>query len=495
MRPQTPNLFIYEHHFQTLHIMDFSARFLLLFSFFFLAFFKINANSENNYPTYNKADVMPRVQTLQSIVKPRYTSAVEGYIKGYTIRNREKSERILGRAAKYFPMFEKYLKEANLPDDLKYLSVVESALVPKALSRVGAGGLWQFMPKTGAAYNLKIDRYVDDRSCPHKSTQAAMKHLVSLYKRFKNWELALAAYNSGGGRVNRAIKLARSKNFWKVQRYLPRETRNYVPAFIAATYLYKYYNAHELTPIYPELDLQLTETMRIYSYLSFQKIEEVTGLSRYMIEELNPSYDRGFIPSNSRGNYLNLPKRVMPSMRDYLQMKKPDTYQSESMEVSPIYVRASARNESKSLYFKSFYTVATGDNLEILARMFDCNPNHLMIWNRLTSRELTPGQELVIYYPSEIKRYKPRPKPVPIDALPLPSLKQLKRPKSSNTKALGNFEIEEEKFIYYRLKRYESLLEVAEKHQSVSVKDIMEWNGFSRKNMPSPGERIKIMKN
>ena len=270
--------------------MNFSARVILLFSFFFIGFTTVNANSENNYPEYNKADVTPRVQTLQTIVTPKYTSAVEGYIKGYTIRNREKSELILGRASRYFPMFEKYLKEAGLPDDLKYLSVVESALVPKALSRVGAGGLWQFMPPTGASYGLKIDRYVDDRSCPHKSTQAAMKHLASLYKRFQNWELALAAYNSGGGRVNRAIKMARSKNFWKVQRYLPRETRNYVPAFIAATYLYKYYTAHELLPVYPELDLQLTETMRVYSYLSFQKRFEASIYSRSKTTKVRQTY-------------------------------------------------------------------------------------------------------------------------------------------------------------------------------------------------------------
>lgn len=437
---------------------------------------------------------MPRVQSLNTIVQPKYTTAVEGYIKGYTMRNREKSERILGRAAKYFPMFEKYLKEAGLPDDLKYLSVVESALVPKALSRVGAGGLWQFMPATGASYGLKMDRYVDDRSCPHKSTQAAMKHLASLYKRFQNWELAMAAYNSGGGRVNRAIKMARSKNFWKVQKYLPRETRNYVPAFIAATYLYKYYNAHELSPIYPDLDLQLTESMRIYEYLSFQQIEEVTGLSRYMLEELNPSYDRGFIPSSINGNYLTLPKRVMPSMRDYFQLKNPDGPQTAPMEVSPIYVKAAARNESKSLYFKSHYTVARGDNLEILAKIFSCTPNHLMLWNRLTTKELAPGQELTVYYPTDIVRYRPRPVYVPVKELPMLPLKKIKRPVMINNQEI-DIEVPTEKFIHHRLKRYESLLEVAEKYDNVTVKKIMEWNGFSRRNMPSPGDNVLIMKN
>ncbi len=454
----------------------------------------MNANSPNNYPEYDKTEVMPRVQRMQTIVQPKYTTTVEGYIKGYTMRNREKSERILGRAAKYFPMFEKYLKEAGLPEDLKYLSVVESALVPKAVSRVGAGGLWQFMPATGASYGLKIDRYMDDRSCPHKSTQAAMKHLAKLYKRFQNWELAMAAYNSGGGRVNRAIKMARSKNFWKVQKYLPRETRNYVPAFIAATYLYKYYNVHELSPIYPELDLQLTESMRIYEYLSFQKIEEVTGLSRYMVEELNPSYDRGFIPSDYNGNYLTLPKRVMPSMRDYFQSKNPDSPQVAAMDVSPIYVKAAARNEAKSLYFKSEYTVARGDNLETLGKIFSCTSNHLMLWNRLTTRELTPGQQLTVYYPSEIVRFRPRPAHIPVEALPSLPMKKIDQPTIINDQEII-IKAPTEKFATYRLKRYESLLEVAEKYKNVTVKNIMDWNGFSRKNMPSPGDNIKIMSN
>lgn len=437
---------------------------------------------------------MPRVQRLKTIVQPKYTTAVEGYIKGYTMRNRGKSERILGRAVKYFPMFEKYLREAGLPDDLKYLSVVESALVPKALSRVGAGGLWQFMPATGESYGLKIDRYVDDRSCPHKSTQAAMKHLAKLYKRFQNWELAMAAYNSGGGRVNRAIKMARSKNFWKVQKYLPRETRNYVPAFIAATYLYKYYNAHELSPVYPELDLQLTESMKIYNYLSFQKIEEVTGLSRYIVEELNPSYDRGFIPSKYSGHYLTLPKRVMPSMRDYFRSLNPDSPRTAPMEVSPIYVKASARNDSKSLYFKSEYTVARGDNLDILSKIFSCTPNHLMLWNRLTSPELTLGQELTVYYPTEIVRYRPRPVYAPVEVLPLVRMKKIDVPVTINKQEIM-IETSKQKFSSYRLKRYESLLEVAEKYNNVTVKNIMEWNNFSRKNMPSPGDNILIMKN
>jgi len=193
-------------------------------------------------------EVKERLANIESIVELKFTTAVKGYILGYVERNREKSQRILGRMVKYFPMFEQKLAQNEMPDDLKYLAVVESALNPKAISRVGAGGLWQFMPETGASYGLQITYEKDDRFDPHKSTDAAIEYLRKAHKRFGSWELALAAYNSGGGRVNRAIKRARSKNFWKIQRFLPRETRNYVPAFIGATYLTKYYQQYLLKP-------------------------------------------------------------------------------------------------------------------------------------------------------------------------------------------------------------------------------------------------------
>ena len=175
-----------------------------------------------------------------------------------------------------------------MPLDLKFLSVVESALNPMAVSRSGAVGLWQFMPATGREYGLKISRYVDERKDPVKSTLAAIKYLKKQYNRYGNWELALAAYNGGPGRVNRAIKRGRSKNFWRIRKYLPRETRNYVPAYIAATYIANFYHMHDLVPIYPDLELQLTESVKVYETLNFSEIEAITGTPEYIIEILNP---------------------------------------------------------------------------------------------------------------------------------------------------------------------------------------------------------------
>jgi len=192
-------------------------------------------SSETN-PVYSDQELETQIQQMYSEVVPaRLNPAVKSYIKTYTVKRRDKTAAMLGRKEMYFSMFEKYAVEQNVPTDLKYLSIVESALNPNAESRSGAVGLWQFMPATGSSLGLKINRDVDERKDPHKSTKAAYKYLNKQYKRYGNWELALAAYNGGPGRVNRAIKRGRSKNFWRIQKYLPKETRNYVPAFIRLT--------------------------------------------------------------------------------------------------------------------------------------------------------------------------------------------------------------------------------------------------------------------
>ena len=198
-----------------------------------------------NDPVYDEAAVIERLKSIENpLVENRYNSIVRGYIKGYLFWNRDKTERILGRTVLYFPLMEEYLSKRNMPDKLKYLSVVESALYPHGVSRVGAVGLWQFMPETGKEYGLEINEFVDERKDPNKSTQAALDYLSRQYMKYGDWALALAAYKSGSGRVSRAIKRGRSKNFWRIRRYLPRETRNYVPAYIAATYMMEYYKEH-----------------------------------------------------------------------------------------------------------------------------------------------------------------------------------------------------------------------------------------------------------
>ncbi|MEL6926733.1 MAG: transglycosylase SLT domain-containing protein, partial [Bacteroidota bacterium] len=300
--------------------------------------------------------------------------------------------------------FEKYISEFGLPMDMKYLSVVESALNPNAVSRSRAVGLWQFMSPTAKDYNMKINRLIDERRDPHKSTKAAMEHLTRLYKRFGNWELALAAYNGGAGRVSSAIRRARSKNFWRVARYLPRETRNYVPAFIAASYLMHYYHHHNLVPMYPNLDRQTAETVRIYDRITFQRISELTGAPMDIIEEMNPAYLQKFIPSSARGNYLTLPQNAMAYFRNYMRL--PDSGSAIELVSTPIPAPPQI-TKAASNYIKTYYTVQRGEDIVSVAKLFGCTPRDIQDWNRLGAPYIGPGQLLILYQPKSSLEQSP----------------------------------------------------------------------------------------
>ncbi|MCB0558232.1 MAG: transglycosylase SLT domain-containing protein [Lewinellaceae bacterium] len=369
-----------------------------------------------NDPVYDEAAVIERLKSIENpLVENRYNSIVRGYIKGYLFWNRDKTERILGRTVLYFPLMEEYLSKRNMPDKLKYLSVVESALYPHGVSRVGAVGLWQFMPETGKEYGLEINEFVDERKDPNKSTQAALDYLSRQYMKYGDWALALAAYNSGSGRVSRAIKRGRSKNFWRIRRYLPRETRNYVPAYIAATYMMEYYKEHEITPDYPALDYQITETLKVYNHFSFNRIAQVTGLSLEVIEMLNPAYKKGIIPDNIKGNYLILPKRVMPAFKDYLEALRPDQLSDHFFDDSPVLLQKQQENW-KEKYIRQTYVVKKGESLKKIAKNLKCTVHQIIAWNGLPSTDLKEGQKLLIYQPKEFKRFKPLEK---MEELPL----------------------------------------------------------------------------
>ncbi len=354
----------------------------------------IAGNPEKDIPVYNEEEVMARIAAMdQSIIETKYEDVVKAYIKGYVVRSRRNAEIILGRAAIYFPIFEKHLEEKNLPDVLKYLAVVESALNPHAVSVVGAGGLWQFMPETGKSYGLVINQNVDERTDIIKSTKAAVEHLSDLYDRYEDWALALAAYNSGAGRVNRAIKRSGSKDFWKLKKYLPRETRNYVPAFIAAVYLAQHYDKHNLEPQFPSLDLQITETVKLNDFVSFFRIAQITGQPMDVIRKLNPLYTKDFIPANVKGNYLILPKRSMPLFREYLLAKK--NGDAIPALTAPVHMKVSA--ESEKPYSYSYYLLGEDEAPEQLAELLNCSVTNLMVWNDVGFDELGNQKQLKVY--------------------------------------------------------------------------------------------------
>ncbi|RMF26554.1 MAG: LysM peptidoglycan-binding domain-containing protein [Bacteroidetes bacterium] len=336
-------------------------------------------------PTFQYELIRERFQTLDCLVRPVWNAEIEGLLRQFLVYGRRDAELMLGRGVMYFPIIEHYLSQYNLPQGMKYLPLVESSMRPKAVSHVGATGLWQFMPATARQFGLRVNHYLDERRDPYKSTEAALRYLAYLYEKYESWELALAAYNAGSGTVDRAIRRAGSTDFWKIRSYLPRETRQYVPKLIVATYIGEYHQEHGLQPRYPDFELQFTRTVKVYHYITFLEIAKATGASPTTLYKLNPGYKKGVIPSNPKGNYLILPEAVVESFRAYLRKRNIEYHQGESLP--------------EDLYRKSTYVVLVGDTLEALARMFDCSEEDIMRWNGLKSRELYYRQELIIYHP------------------------------------------------------------------------------------------------
>lgn len=458
--------------------------------FLFICFFSIAfAKADNGL---DEAAITARIKEMKSeVVPPRFDNVVRSYLRTYLIYNRPKAESILGKSVMYFPIFEKHLRENKMPLDLKYLSVVESALEPKAISRARAVGLWQFMAPTAKEYGLKIDSNVDERYDPEKSTEAAVAYLKDLYRRFDDWSLALAAYNSGSGRVSRAIKRARSKDFWVIRHYLPRETRNYVPAFVAATYLMHHYEAHDLAPAYPPLDMQITETIKVYDEFLFEELAQLSELPLETIEILNPAYKKGIIPANEKGNYITLPKRLMTAFKDYVAARRPDTRYSQ-IASSPIYV-SGMRRDVNSNYIKSIYIVREGESLETIAKLLKCSVHQLKAWNTLSSIKLSVGQELTVYYPKELKRFRQEELRI-VPVIPVAAITTLEPPSSSikNLSVTDAFLLD--RYIHYTVKRRERLRDIADKFPDISMQQLELLNQMEGKKMLKPGDIIKIQR-
>ena len=454
----------------------------------------VNGPNAGSYPVYSEVELRRMVaSTHNAVVQPKFDGIVKSYLETYTVKKRQKTASMLGRAQQYFPLIRSYLQQEGMPDDLKYLPVLESALNPRAISRSGAAGLWQFMPATGQEYGLSINSLVDERMDPNKSTLSAIKYLRRLYGKYQNWELALAAYNGGPGRVNRAIKRGRSKNFWRIRRYLPVETRNYVPAFIAASYIIQSYHHHNLSPLVTFPELQETSTTKVYDRISFYTISEVTGTPLHIIEELNPSYKRRFVPSSVRGNYLILPTFRLINLLRYLDRPDESNRLIKSKQIfSPENIML---NE---LFYRTSYAVKPGDKLNKIANKYNCSPKDIMKWNNLNSTKIYVGQYLSLFQPKKSAvDYLPTPiRPYPFRALP--QTQESKQGADSPKPTQAN-EIQERKtpqqqlgMKFHHLKRGETLMEVAAQYPDLSLEELLRMNNISPEDKVLPGRRLLV---
>jgi membrane-bound lytic murein transglycosylase D len=340
---------------------------------------------------------LPCIARTSNVDHSSIAKRVSVYLKG-----KKETERIIGRSAIFFPVIEQYLKEYKLPDDLKYVTVLETELNNADVSHSGASGVWQLMPDVKEEFGLRVDGVVDERYDVYKATEAALKDLKRLYNAFNEWEMALAGYNCGVGKLRGAIQKARSREFDKVKAFLPEEAQNYIPKFIAFTYLMKNYKNHGLKPSLPELDLQLLTRTKVTNYISLQTIADVTGMPLEAVKQLNPHFGNGYIPDDPKGNNVVLPRRVLNAFNDYIA--HPDGSKSTCLNFSPIVMNDMPGLHDDPNYIKTSYTVADGEHIEMLAEIFNCTPYNIRMWNGIEEDYVYIGQELTMYLPKVIPK-------------------------------------------------------------------------------------------
>ncbi|MET4082424.1 membrane-bound lytic murein transglycosylase D [Pedobacter sp. UYP30] len=401
-----------------------------------------------------------RLDSIQKTVPLPYNEYVQQYIDIYSKR-KDMFGKMLGLSNYYFPIFEKALAEYNVPKEIEYLTIIESEMNPNARSRVGATGLWQFMFGTGKAYGLQMDNYVDERKDPIQASYAAAAYFRDSYEELGDWLLALAAYNCGKGNVNRAIAKAGSRDFWEIRQFLPKETRNYVPAFIAAVYVMNYSSKHQITPQACNLCLK-TDTVLVNKFVSLPQLANALNVSSDALADLNPSYKKQIVNGTDE-----TPKRIiLPSLQnadftgiynvlntDYIDAN-PNIILASTDDVRALR-KASASNLSREKTV--LYKVRPGQSLNAIADKYNVEVQDLKVWNRLKSNVIVPGQHLKIYVHGA--------------------------PAKAATSSYSN----------YRVKAGDTLSDIAERFDGVTVQRIKNDNGL-KKSILQPGMLLKISK-
>jgi membrane-bound lytic murein transglycosylase D len=349
-------------------------------------------------PIFTEDVYQQRIEQLasQTTLPMVYNPAVRAKIDNYVFRFRAFTGRMLGLSYVYFPMFEEMLDKYNMPLELKCLAVVESALNPLAVSRVGAKGLWQFMYATGKQYGLKSNSLVDDRFDPMKETEAACRFMLDLYSRYKDWFLVLAAYNSGPGTVNKAIARAGGvMDYWAICPYLPVETQNYVPTFIAINYVIHYAKEHNLYPLAPDMLISGTDTVTVRDVLTFAQLNEALGVTIKDLETYNPQYTKGIIPASDTIFYvLRLPSQYAVQFaareKEIYAYKTREQIDKEKVLEEAKKAVVVAPPKAKTRY----HTVKKGETLSGIAKKYKVSVNNIKKWNNLKSNTIRTNQRL-----------------------------------------------------------------------------------------------------
>ncbi|GHV56418.1 hypothetical protein FACS1894182_02910 [Bacteroidia bacterium] len=446
---------------------------------------------KNAHPGYSDAITASdavyaeRLSKLNNIIALPYNEVVRRCIDLYVDRRRTIVEYMLGLENFYFPLFEQSLDAYRLPHELKYLPIIESALNPVAFSRAGASGLWQFMIGTGKQYGLEVNSLVDERCDPIKSTQAACAYLKDLYGIYGDWSLVLAAYNCGPGNVNKAIRRAGgSTDYWKIYPYLPKETRLYVPLFIAANYVMNYYANHQLYPVKTLLPMA-TDTVVVNQSIHFDQIAEVLNVDKDLLRALNPQYKRDIVPGNSQPRAIKL-----PALQAYAFAEKENTiagYRKDEL------IASRATNDNSNNLEKIVHKVRPGETLRTIGSKYGVSTNDIRKWNGIQSNRVATGRKLTIYVNNggytlsekAVKQEEIHTAAQTATSNQARSHSPEKKPASSNNQSA--------EYENYKVKSGDSFYSIAKRYPGCTPSDLMKLNNIKSSRL-KVGQYIKVPK-
>ena len=422
--------------------------------------------------TSNVSDAVmkERLENLNSFITLPYNETVRNYMVLYSEKMPTKMSNILGLCQYYMPIFEEVFNHYNLPDELKYVAIIESALNPTAVSRAGAKGMWQFMTNTAKSYGLEINSFVDERLDPFKASDAAARYLEDSYRIFGDWNLAISSYNCGPGNVNKAIRRSGRRDFWSVYEFLPRETRGYVPAFVGAMYAIKYSKEYGITPNSVQMPAQV-DTFQIRKNLHFEQISDLVGIPVSELKELNPQYIQDVIPGNSKPYILRLPYNYSSAFianEDSIYTHRA----AELLNPQTLVSTKPASSGSSSTGTRISYKVRSGDSLGKIAARHHVTVAQLKSWNHLRSNTIRVGQRLYIY-----RNGGPA----------VSSSSQTTTSKAPASTAAAS----SDGYVTYKVRKGDTLYKIARQY-GVTADQIMKYNGIGEKIRE--GQTLKIPK-
>lgn len=427
---------------------------------------------QDSIPMVEEDIIRERIEKLdaETPLNIEYNQYTKAFINLYVNKKRKLSKSVLRLIPNYFPIIEETLDRYKMPLELKYLAIVESALNPSARSRAGAVGLWQFMYRTGKIYDLKVTSYYDERMDPYESTVAACEYMSDLYKLYGDWNLVLAAYNSGPGNVNKAIRRSGGqRDYWKIRPWLPRETRGYVPAFIAVNYMVNYAKEHNLFPESNQLFSYKVDTVAIKRPITFKQLANYIDVSEEELKFYNPQYKLGFIPKSKKERTVCVPTEKLGLFLTneraiYADMRRAEIEDS-----------INGKKREPELPEMFVHRVRSGEFLGYIANRYRVRVRDLMAWNNLHSTRLNPGDKLKIYTKNRSAPSKQR--------------EQSKKALAQNQKPVKKLD---GKFEVHIVRRGDTLWDIAKMYNNISVNDLKRLNAELNFRKLKPGMQVKV---